>query len=571
MAIQLILGLGKAFAKKSTRKFVSQKIKQSANKKEKNLLNSKKGKDTKGTSIEDTTSSEEESSISRKKITPADLKIKSASSSETQIVQLKINVKNIHSFLLKQNRHSKKVSSENKKLTSREASAIKLNYEVKKFKSKPIKDITKNVKKSITSSGNILDNIMEFATLILLGICVNALPKIVAVVKETIDNIVEFITPIQSGFELVKAWFTGDLDHPKYDADKKRLNDSLKNVDKDGGYIDQLADKLGPFGIIVRQLKPLARALRGKIGGSNVVLAKEGGKEGFYNIDTETFTERQWTSSEREEYQRTGEGDGGAAAEAAGGSGSIRTSIRTTDSGGDVISAGETNSTQVSGYPIRSHYGRRTHPVTGEKGKLHPALDVGTPEGTAVALSHPGVITSSFLQGGVNRGYGNMIDAWVPALNTHFRFAHLKERLKAAGEKFKANEILGYTGGAKGLARSGSSTGPHLHLEVDNIKGGKPYGGGSKSLTYEMSKHVKLGSRALSSESNDGDGSGGLVLDPIKPMVDKYPELPSNNISKYYYLQPQTTIRTEIISFPVSETSISSRNQVSEISEIWEQ
>jgi murein DD-endopeptidase MepM/ murein hydrolase activator NlpD len=551
MAIQLILGLGKAFAKKSTRKFVSQKIKQSANKKEKSLLNYKKGKDAKGTSIEDTTSSEEESSISRKKITPADLKIKSASSSEPQIVQLKINAKNIHSFLLKQNRHSKKVSSENKKLTSREASAIKLNYEVKKFKSKPIEDITKNVKKSITSSGNILDNIMEFATLILLGICVNALPKIVAVVKETIDNIVEFITPIQSGFELVKAWFTGDLDHPKYDADKKRLNDSLKNVDKDGGYIDQLADKLGPFGIIVRQLKPLTRALRARIGGTNVVLAKEGGKEGFYNVDTETFTERQWTSSEREEYQRTGEGDGGAGAEAAGGSGSIRTSIRTIDS------------------PINSHYGRRTHPVTGEKGKLHPALDIGTPEGTAVALSHPGVITSSFLQGGVNRGYGNMIDAWVPALNTHFRFAHLKERLKAAGEKFKANEILGYTGGAKGLARSGSSSGPHLHLEVDNIKGGKPYGGGSKSLTYEMAKHVKLGSQSLSSESNDG--SGGLVLEPIKPMVDKYPELPSNNISKYYYLQPQTTIRTEIISFPVSETSISSRNQVSEISEIWEQ
>ena len=71
-----------------------------------------------------------------------------------------------------------------------------------------------------------------FAGALLLGILVNALPAIVNKVKEIVDNIVNFLTPIQSGFNLIKGFFTGDLDESKYDADKKRFSDGMDNINE---------------------------------------------------------------------------------------------------------------------------------------------------------------------------------------------------------------------------------------------------------------------------------------------------------------------------------------------------
>ena len=55
-----------------------------------------------------------------------------------------------------------------------------------------------------------------------------------------------------------------------------------------------------------------------------------------------------------------------------------------------ITGAGETNGGMVSGFPITSPYGPRTHPVTGQPGKLHGGIDVGTPTGTPLALNAPG-------------------------------------------------------------------------------------------------------------------------------------------------------------------------------------
>ena len=133
---------------------------------------------------------------------------------------------------------------------------------------------------------------------------------------------------------------------------------------------------------------------------------------------------------------------------------------------------------KVSGFPVTSGYGQRW-------GRLHGGIDIGTPEGTYVALDVDVEIVFSGLHGrGPGSGYGNVIDAWAPSLGLQFRLAHLRERLCSAGQKIPAGVPLGRTGGAKGDVGRGSSTGPHLHFEVDNIKDATRYGGMGNPSAY---------------------------------------------------------------------------------------
>ena len=77
----------------------------------------------------------------------------------------------------------------------------------------------------------------------LAGIIVNAL-AIIEKVQEIIDNIVNFLTPIQSGFNLIKGFFTGEIDQSKYDADKKRFSDGMDNINEQ---LDKISEKSGPL------------------------------------------------------------------------------------------------------------------------------------------------------------------------------------------------------------------------------------------------------------------------------------------------------------------------------------
>ena len=168
--------------------------------------------------------------------------------------------------------------------------------------SSPLGKTSEKIKESVSSGGSILDKLLNFGGLILAGILVNNLPGIIDKVKEIIDSIVNFLTPIQSGFNLIKAFFTGEIDESQYDVDKKRFDDALANINEEGGLIDQLAEKAGPLEGLIKTLKPAIELVRNKIGGNKTVLAKKGGKEGVLNKETGEFTERQFTSAERQKY-----------------------------------------------------------------------------------------------------------------------------------------------------------------------------------------------------------------------------------------------------------------------------
>ena len=177
-----------------------------------------------------------------------------------------------------------------------------------------------------------------------------------------------------------------------------------------------------------------------------------------------------------------------------------------------ITGAGETNGGMISGFPITSPYGPRVHPVTGEVGKLHGGIDVGTPTGTPLALNAPGEI----LAAGNYGGYGFMQDVWIPSHNIQLRLAHLSEFVKRSGE-FAAGEVISKTGGAAGTPGAGTSSGPHLHFEADTRKNSGAYGGSGNPAAY--AKLIALGS---GSSSTPTDEKGGGVT-PVNKSKDLTP------------------------------------------------
>ena len=164
-----------------------------------------------------------------------------------------------------------------------------------------------------------------------------------------------------------------------------------------------------------------------------------------------------------------------------------------------ITGAGETSGGMISGFPITSPYGPRVHPVTGEVGKLHGGIDVGTPTGTPLALNAPGEI----LAAGNYGGYGFMQDVWIPSHNIQIRLAHLSEFVKRSGE-FAAGEVISKTGGAAGTPGAGTSSGPHLHFEADTRKNSGAYGGSGDPAPY--AKLIALGQGKASTPTDDKGG-----------------------------------------------------------------
>ena len=104
---------------------------------------------------------------------------------------------------------------------------------------------------------------------------------------------------------------------------------------------------------------------------------------------------------------------------------------------------------------ITSPYGRRTCPFHGRE--LHPALDIGAPEGSAIVAAGSGKVIYTGYRG----SYGNtvMIDHGdgVVTLYPHQAAGAIKVRV---GQDVERGERVG------GVGSTGNATGPHLHFEV---------------------------------------------------------------------------------------------------------
>lgn len=115
---------------------------------------------------------------------------------------------------------------------------------------------------------------------------------------------------------------------------------------------------------------------------------------------------------------------------------------------------------------------RITSPMGMRKGRMHQGIDIGVVVGTYIEAPFNGIVVSTSKMS----GYGLQLElrCKINESTTYtLRFAHLNKIADGikAGNQVKVGTKIAYTGGAKGDPNAGSSTGPHLHLEV--IFGGK--------------------------------------------------------------------------------------------------
>ncbi|MEK5399612.1 murein hydrolase activator EnvC family protein [Paenibacillus sp. FSL K6-2859] len=141
-----------------------------------------------------------------------------------------------------------------------------------------------------------------------------------------------------------------------------------------------------------------------------------------------------------------------AAAASKGNSSSSSSSSDTGYSGGDGPFLLPVGSARIS-----SPYGPRTHPITGEKGKVHTGVDFAVPQGTNIHAADSGTVILAEWWSGY--GYCVIIDhgGGVWTLYGHIRKGGLRV---SAGDKVNRGDVVAESGS------TGNSTGPHLHFEV---------------------------------------------------------------------------------------------------------
>ena len=534
----------KSFAKDKTKEKAKEKL-------SKKSILSKENKTDERITISKT-SGEEKLSTSTE--TSKKIEIKQSSTSKSQSEQLKINVTNIHEFLVKSNNEYAKTRSKNKRLKKRQESKRKLGREENKLEKRtsPIDKGLRNIEKSIAPTISIFDRLFKFIGLIVGGIIINALPAIIDKVKEIIDNIVNFLTPIQSGFNLIMGFFTGEIDDSKLDADKKRLDDSLGEVSGKDGIIDQIAEKLGPFGGLVKLLKPAINSMRQALGAKKTVLAKKDGKEGVLNKETNVFTERQFTSKERKKANTQNGGGGGGEPPVNTPNNNTTTKLKK----GHYyfpLPKGRFAGAAAQYYGAGRSYGGHAgidlteQPPFGSK----PNIDV-------VALAGGTVIGDKYLAGKEYMS-GMMVEGED---GYDQRYLHMTPMV-TIGDSVKAGQKIGELVDL-GLVPGNTSDNTHLHFEV--YKRGK---GGPLSPHKIYPQFFKDPNTAPKSF----EASGGNKIAPVKKdnnFEKIFNSEISQNTSTYYYIQPIDTVQYQVIPIPVSmKKSSNTSTKQFELNSIW--
>jgi murein DD-endopeptidase MepM/ murein hydrolase activator NlpD len=106
--------------------------------------------------------------------------------------------------------------------------------------------------------------------------------------------------------------------------------------------------------------------------------------------------------------------------------------------------------------PIRSGFGQREDPVTGNgEGEFHTGIDISAPIGTPIRATADGTIKSAAMTNGYGR---EVIIDHGHGLETCY--AHMSGFTVFAGQTVVRGQVIGYVG------VSGRTTGAHLHYEV---------------------------------------------------------------------------------------------------------
>jgi murein DD-endopeptidase MepM/ murein hydrolase activator NlpD len=153
--------------------------------------------------------------------------------------------------------------------------------------------------------------------------------------------------------------------------------------------------------------------------------------------------------------------------------------------------------------PITSPFGPRDNSQNPQISSNHKGIDFGTPSGTALTAITDGVISTI---GNEAKGYGQWIEVKHED-GTASRYAHLSQINVSRGQKVVPGQVVGRSGGKKGQAGAGNSTGAHLHFEILNEKGVKVNpaaylsGAPASPINGNMTASAVAGPKAIGSES----------------------------------------------------------------------
>ena len=95
------------------------------------------------------------------------------------------------------------------------------------------------------------------------------------------------------------------------------------------------------------------------------------------------------------------------------------------------------------------------------KGSYHVGTDFAVPQGTPLRATVDGIITRHN-----NDGLGAYVLDIISDDGLLVRNGHLSRMDVNTGQRVKAGDVIGLTGGARGTAGAGNSDGPHLHWEL---------------------------------------------------------------------------------------------------------
>jgi len=184
-----------------------------------------------------------------------------------QVEQLKLNVTNIHSFLVKENKRKEKLSAKKEDNKKRKISFQKKQQREKQLEVKKAEKSKKDAGEQVikTSSMSLLDKLFNFGGLLIGGILVNAADGIVkegkkfyADNKELFDTIGNFLSGVKDAAVGLFDSFTGPYSEEGAFDDFAKFDDSGK---LQSGTLKKVEDAYNGFGDLINTID---KALGGK-------------------------------------------------------------------------------------------------------------------------------------------------------------------------------------------------------------------------------------------------------------------------------------------------------------------
>ena len=429
---------------------------------------------------------------------------------EKQLKQLKLNVTNIKSVLIKSNKSLVKIGTTNSALNRKQLEQKKQKKAEKKIEMPRIPAVSGvlNVVKGVATS--FFDKILGFFGSILIGFFVNKLPEIIEELKEAYksakpvwDGAVKVFGIIGDGFKFIYDNVASIFSPSDAKKELGAAEDALKELDRDITN-ENLEAELSEIGSDVGEdddvdvdvdipessgelptsapvisssqtsasppssLQPQPKNRGGEVTKTTQpkqqshirrgVSKDEMGKLNPFRMyptiassQAEMLKEHQKNAEAFQKvFKDMKEGSFfGGGSPGRGSSGSQSSGPGTKWTGGLVMNAGDHSGNTV----VTSAFGPRF--IFGAPDE-HMGVDIAGPEGTPLIAFTDGKINDT----GFHSGYGNYV-AWSDSFGTEHFYAHMRgPAMVSLGQQVKKGTKLGEMG------NTGRSTAPHLHWEV---------------------------------------------------------------------------------------------------------